>query len=196
MWDLLIICRLHNLRPSWPVVLPYVCSFKAHHMTQRNTKVPKVWSASLSTDYRRIFRTCNVDAASTKQVWGGVSATKSLPSAHRTKSARWQRPEAPDQLTHVNNFADWLCSSLPSILIKNELDISFVYLCLNLYLCICVFDCVCCMCICVRIHVCTLKTQSQRSTKKLSTSKLPVSYRALSLRTSKDKIKIKARPRD
>ena len=46
---------------------------------------------------------------------------------------------APDQLTHVNNFADWLCSSLPSILIKNELDISFVYLCLNLYLCICIF---------------------------------------------------------
>ena len=127
---------------------------------------------------------------------GWVQLHKSLPSAHRTKSARWQRPEAPDQLTHVNNFADWLCSSLPSILIKNELDISFVYLCLNLYLCICVFDCVCCMCICARIHVCTLKTQSQRSTKKLSTSKLPVSYRALSLRTSKDKIKIKARPRD
>ena len=119
---------------------------------------------------------------------------KSLPSAHRTKSARWQRPEPPDQLTHVNNFAEWLCSSPPSILIENELDISFVDLCLNFYLCICIFYCVCCMCICVRIHVCTPKTQSQRSTRKLSTPKLPVSYKAL--RTSKDKIKIKARPRE
>ena len=47
------------------------------------------------------------------------------------------------QLTHVNNFANSLCSSPSSTLIENKLDISFVELRLNLYLFISFFVCVC-----------------------------------------------------